>query len=1108
PPASPHCGSIEGPSQDGLLSPESSIMSFEFDAPARMMQSTARLTTGAAPSLQHKGISDTISSQAKRTPSQKPHAGNSMSEQNLTHQRHAHRQPTSHTPSLMGRHLVDQQLEQLGRVASSTSQETQSRGGQRATNPPAALASSTHREAAGSGRTAGNAPAAHVGVVTSSSQPAEQPPRRSLAELETMLSRAMNQISMERDPASRQGDDGPFDISELWAAGGTALSQGSHSESYQESHLDTVGTAESRRTRDMDEVLSGRVGTVGGPAHYPALHPVNAWRQASPQQQQPYSKQHASRASPPPASQRQAKPSAKQAGRKPDPAVAVTTHERSNVVAGSHASAAAAARPQSAVAARGEPPHMVSRTASPHWQRPPSPSPAPNPAAAAAAPRQYAGAGRARPLSAPRMHSHRQAVPAGQASPRAASRPQQATAAETAQRQGPPVGTECTFQPRINPASRDMVAVSYPADWEQRVLQLSVPKPVLMARYEEVRKEAREEELRECTFAPRTGRAPSPAVVQRSGPVHERLYNTRPAWEEKRGELLREREEAVLADCTFKPAVTSVAKRRAASAGRVPLHLRVADVLRSKNENMSNARIRREMADEGITFRPAVNPRSAQMVAAKQADAGCSQQGMPAGDRLYHEALHRSRAKDTERRGSDQACTFAPTINDRSRTLLARSGELPSSFLERQQFLASLAAEKKALYKSVVQEAEGTYTPRLAGGQPGAGPDGLRSSGYCTPKALGSSWASEDLDDTRDRLAKLAYADVRRSVALKDALTQHYYGQFPFTPDINPTSRVIGKLTLLFPHPMLLLLLHPTLLLLLLLLLLYPMLLLLLLLLVLQRHTMEELYRDESARAARERAAEELAARQQEECTFQPALNPRSLQVAQHAAVRRSRGGSGSLLDGVNSQKLTQAKATKLQDARALKEQEELRECTFTPEVNRQSPQDAQQAAAAASVPGMARYLELQSLAKRKKEEEAKRQQEVVLSSAASVPGRQVWWQNPKGPTAQFTVPQPFSIEQRQAELRQAQAADAKAAATAPRQPAAKQLPAGTPRGVAAKSKPDQVRADSRRRASAQGSASIDRILQLAEAQEHLLLLQLQEQEQYVQHTTLTVPAQ
>jgi hypothetical protein len=35
--------------------------------------------------------------------------------------------------------------------------------------------------------------------------------------------------------------------------------------------------------------------------------------------------------------------------------------------------------------------------------------------------------------------------------------------------------------------------------------------------------------------------------------------------------------------------------------------------------------------------------------------------------------------------------------------------------------------------------------------------------------------------------------DVRKSAALKDALAQHYYGQFSFTPDINPKSRVIGK---------------------------------------------------------------------------------------------------------------------------------------------------------------------------------------------------------------------------------------------------------------------------------------------------------------------------
>lgn len=40
--------------------------------------------------------------------------------------------------------------------------------------------------------------------------------RRSLAQLENMLAAAMNQISLESNPAFG-GTDGPFDISELWA---------------------------------------------------------------------------------------------------------------------------------------------------------------------------------------------------------------------------------------------------------------------------------------------------------------------------------------------------------------------------------------------------------------------------------------------------------------------------------------------------------------------------------------------------------------------------------------------------------------------------------------------------------------------------------------------------------------------------------------------------------------------------------------------------------------------------------------------------------------------------------------------------------------------------
>ena len=54
---------------------------------------------------------------------------------------------------------------------------------------------------------------------------------RSLAELERMLSQAMNQITLD----SRLGDDGPFDISELWMQGGPARSTTSASEQTQQS---------------------------------------------------------------------------------------------------------------------------------------------------------------------------------------------------------------------------------------------------------------------------------------------------------------------------------------------------------------------------------------------------------------------------------------------------------------------------------------------------------------------------------------------------------------------------------------------------------------------------------------------------------------------------------------------------------------------------------------------------------------------------------------------------------------------------------------------------------------------------------------------------------
>lgn len=60
-----------------------------------------------------------------------------------------------------------------------------------------------------------------------------------------------------------------------------------------------------------------------------------------------------------------------------------------------------------------------------------------------------------------------------------------------------------------------------------------------------------------------------------------------------------------------------------------------------------------------------------------------------------------------------QDCTFAPAITNRSRELVQRSQHLPSSFLERQAHLAELAAQRKAVYRSLVENAECSFKPKL-----------------------------------------------------------------------------------------------------------------------------------------------------------------------------------------------------------------------------------------------------------------------------------------------------------------------------------------------------------------------------------------------------------
>ncbi|KAG1657311.1 hypothetical protein FOA52_009145 [Chlamydomonas sp. UWO 241] len=541
--------------------------------------------------------------------------------------------------------------------------------------------------------------------------------------------------------------------------------------------------------------------------------------------------------------------------------------------------------------------------------------------------------------------------------------------------------------PRVNAKSRAMVAANYPRDTAARIEQLAVPRAVAQgARQARLRAEIEEKELAECTFTPRTGRPPSPAAArgahtsERGVPVHERLHAVRPGWLDKRGQALRARQEAALAECTFRPVTNASLGRgapqlagadrtaaRAASAPRTrpgsvrpsgvgrtaadaPLHERVGEVLRAKSERLANARLSLELS--GDTFKPQINRRS--VVLAMDRAARDQVEDLSAAERLYARACSAvadgaDRANDV-RAEMDQECTFVPAVNERSRTIVANSKVMQGSFLERQDL-------------------------RLSGG---SGGDYWRISGGSGPATGGSRFVSPRGSEYGggDVVTKLAVQDVRRSAALKQALKEHYDSQLSFSPEINPRSRRLAR-----------------------------------------RHSLDvdDLVRGvgsgQGNRHSKCHAAAAAVDRTDEECSFRPQLNARSIALAETRATQRGSGSGSSLLNGVQASLDAAAeRARRLAEARAQQEYEELRECTFAPEVNRPPPRDLG-TPRVAGLSGVQRHLELAALARKQQEDKAKVE-------------AKVWWREPKGNDSLFTVPRPFNFnwpaKQRGGDQRQA----------------------------------------------------------------------------------------
>jgi len=497
---------------------------------------------------------------------------------------------------------------------------------------------------------------------------------------------------------------------------------------------------------------------------------------------------------------------------------------------------------------------------------------------------------------------------------------------------------ECPFKPTITPYPGGRRHDGTPRNPFAR---LSQEKGEAEQYLEAERARQRAKELEECSFHPKTNP---------TSPLRDRSPTQQGADRQERRQQRRQAEEEDEAKAWFKPQINPLSRATAEAEPRPPLHERVEYLQRNREVLLHHLR-QEEIRREAATFRPTLNPTSAEIVSLSLQQRSVSDDGGSGEAAEEGPFVSRARAKgqeEAERRHARE-CTFRPTLAPQSAALLQLHAAFkgPRGFHERQTLYARRAKSKlQAAAQKAEREQPTPFRPALS------------------PTSVLLAQAKRDAETDEQRVARLAKGDREAVAAARKARADKHYAQFSFRPNLNPTSRSLAK----------------------------------------------NLDTPDVTRAKTGHVAEELRREMEEEfrrtCTFQPAV---------------SAGGPARAPGGPDVSALSLAgdpaeRERRLAEARREKQYEELKECTFQPQVPRRTPRTK---GASPEVPGMAAYLERRQQAKALEDDRRTREEEAFKVKGTGRPG------------GRYTVPEPFHLHaDRSAVRRETREAQAKAQAT------------------------------------------------------------------------------
>ena len=504
----------------------------------------------------------------------------------------------------------------------------------------------------------------------------------------------------------------------------------------------------------------------------------------------------------------------------------------------------------------------------------------------------------------------------------------------------------------------------------EHIASLAQDKKQLYSEREAARLQTEERELQQFSFKPKVQAAARDDLEDAgaASAVGDRLHGEADDKAARREILKRQAEEREIKSHPWRPKTGRApkvgGKQNAGGGGqarrfsapaldrnRRPLHERVGELQRQKAAYHQHLRSAHEIADANLTFVPKISDKSELIVAKLEAGEY---------DDSESQAAQKARTKRAERvkaslRGDDDP--FEPSLNEVSAAIVAAKPEFGGSgkdFLTRQ---TNYDRQRRA------EAAESSYA------DPASTECSFKPQIGELSHVLAEAKEARHGEQFLDRIARLTYADKQSNNAIKEVMQAEYYSQFNYRPSTGPAAQQA------------------------------------------RASTLDELTTNRTTRAKLAKSKHAEGRNFRKEHPFRPVINPSSARRTVHRTQgeRLDVADSAALIPTIN--RTRKQREMKLAEQRTRGEYDELKECTFTPELC--VPPRERRRSEPVAVRGLARHMEKAEMTRRKAEEQKQREEEVFyLPGGKRKPGVRLELGR------KFTTPKPFSMSTNRSSVR------------------------------------------------------------------------------------------